>query len=291
MARQPDRPIPFRPRGLGRKYTKTPPNLIIDDRRAWFSSLSGLNHSNEIVVPATGYWPNVIIDPGQPVTEVLRVLLPRPEPVTLSFHPWSTTYAGRRFRRKAHLFAEVEPSGDAAANAKNARIIVEWGTGQSRAWTYFDAGDGSLHLPSVSDVRVSAWTWSTPFVLSANAQIGYSHSNAYATWTFVQYGGNGLLKTSKELPNFGVSITGYLGVDQNYLAPTLNTEATIELKDTNNNIMQRWLMRPAAIPNPQTIPYGPNDVPLSPGCRLVTHDLAVSQSATENITSVVRVKV
>jgi hypothetical protein len=275
MARQPNIIQPFEPFASGRQLSKRTKNIITDDRRAWFASIPGINFSNEVVVTGTGT--SLIL------TEALNLRLPRPEPVTISFHPWANS--GDRFRLMAHLMAEIEPITNPALQVKNGRIYVEWGTGQSRGWTYFDAGPGSLQLPSVSEVRVYGWSYTTEYVLSVNAQVGYASSDLSATWTF-QIRNNIAYNNSKFLPNFARNITGYGG----WLAYDLNDLSDIQIRDANNYPMMNWSVRPPIAPNPSQIPYPCSNVPLSGAARLVR--LAIVNNVGEiTVTTAVNVKI
>lgn len=290
MARQPEHIIPFRPFGSGRKTPKTP-QLVIDDRRQWFGSLSGQTFSNEVQVPAMGAWANPYATPIPPLTEALRLLLPRPEPITLSFHPWWITTAGARLKYMSHLYAEVEPNTDAIMTSRWGRIIVEWGTGQSRAWTYFDAGPGSLQLPSVSDVRVSGWSYSSPYVLSVNAQVGYAHNSLKATWSFASTTNVSGTVYSRRVPNFSETLTSCIGYRVGS-SDSLNQQGLIRVTDGGlATVIYKWLLRPAIAPNPQAIPYPPVDVPLSGAANEVEHDHVACVGSLLLLLTSIKVKV
>lgn len=286
MARQPERIIPFEPFASGHSITPKgkKPTIITDDRRSWFSTVPGLVFSNEILVPGTGAPPVGVQHPSN-LTEAIRLRLPRPEPVTLSFHPWWINDASR-WRQISHQFAEVEDSSG-EFNGTWGRIYVEWGTGSSRAWTYFDAGPGSLQLPSVSDVRVSGWAYSQSFILSVNAQIGYASADLSATWTSLLRTNVNSTSVTKRLPPFSRTITGALGGN----ASDVNNEVRISLLDLvfAHEIM-RWTLKPGIVPNTQNIPNEMVDVPLSGGAAAVTVRI-VTTLGFSNASAIVRVKV
>lgn len=278
MARQPFIIQPFRPFASGRQVSAKTKNIITDDRRSWFASIPGRLFSNEVVVPGTGTAPLV-----QSLTEALALRLPRPEPVTLSFHPWALS--NDRFRLMSHLMAESYPTADAGNQARWGRIYVEWGTGQSRAWTYLDAGPGSLQLPSVSEVRVYGWSYVTSYILSVNAQVGYASADLSATWTFRLHG-NVAQNQTISLPNFARLFTGYGG----WITYDVNDLGDIRIEDNNGNPMMNWSVRPPIAPNPSARPYPPVSVPLSGASRNVRLEL-VNVAGIFAVLAVVTVKI
>jgi len=272
--------MPFEPFASGRQQTIKPSQIVTDDRRNWFASVPGLNFSNEILIPGSGATPL-----SQALREAIHLRLPRPEPVTLSFHPWRQDDQSR-FRIQPHLFAEVEDSTVAGNQAVWGRIYVEWGTGQSRAWTYLDAGPGSLQLPSVSDVRVSGWSYVKSYILSVNAQIGYASSDLSATWSF--HCSDPLVSLyTKNLPNFARQLTAYAGwPNSNY---QLNDLGDVALADNSNTDIGSWSIRPPIAPNPAQVPFPCVNVPITSGARIIKVRNIVT-SGTMKITVVVTVK-
>lgn len=284
MARQPHRIQPFEPFASGRQQKTKPSQIVTDDRRSWFKTVPGLVFSNEVLIPAAG----VSATYNRAVTtEAINLRLPRPEPVTLSFHPWWSDDQDR-FRLMPHLFAEVEPDTDASLQARWGRIFVEWGTGQSRAWTYLDAGPGSLQLPSVSEVRVSGWTRTTPFILSVNAQIGYASADLTATWTF-HLRNNVVSSFARSIPNFARQITGYGGWTNGNWA--LNDLGRISLLDNSGRNIMDWSVRSPAAPNPSQRPYPCSQVPISGSVRLLELALITTTGGTFNVTGTATVKI
>lgn len=280
MARQPHEIQPFEPFASGRQQKTKPSQIVTDDRRSWFKTVPGLVFSNEILIPGSGTTPLV-----QALREAIHLRLPRPEPVTLSFHPWWTNDTSR-FRLQPHLFAEVEPDTVAANQAVWARIYVEWGTGQSRAWTYLDAGPGSLQLPSVSDVRVSGWSYVTPYILSVNAQIGYASADLSATWSFHKFDTIAGVHT-KNLPNFARELTAYAGWPNS--AYVLNDLGDVAIADNSNTDIGSWDIRPPLAPNPAQTPYPCVKVPITAGARIIKLR-NINTAGVMKITAVVTVK-
>lgn len=279
MAKQPQFPIPFRPISSARGLTN--PLVVKQDLREWYSRLTGQQFSAEVLVPASGAWTDITNAPPSPLTEVMRLRLPRPEPISLVFHPWTTDTD--RFRAPIRLLAWGGVAGKQLEQSQG-RIFVEWGAGSARMWTYFDAAQGSLQLPAVSDVRISAWSHTTDFILSASAQVGYSHADLFATFSVGFYDtATGNLNVL--LPQFSRTLTGYFeGVD-------LNDTADIRLRGGTGLIYQRWLLRPAITPNPQTIPYAPVDVPISGHCRWVRVEITNTAGGLDTVVAVVKVQI
>ena len=281
MARQPHRIQPFEPFASGRPIKEKPSRIITDDRRSWFQTVPGLVFSNEIQIPGSGATPL-----SQALREAIHIRIPRPEPVTLSFHPWWNNDTDR-FRLMPHMFAEVEPDTLAVLQQKWARIYVEWGTGQSRAWTYLDAGPGSLQLPSVSDVRVSGWSHTTPFILSVNAQIGYASADLSATWSFHMRDPIAAVYT-KNLPNFARLLSGYAGWPNS--AYVLNDLGDIAITDNANREIASWSVRPPLAPNPDQRPNPCTSIPITGAARLIKLR-NVNTAGTMAITAAITVKI
>lgn len=258
-------PVTFR-LGQGPKFKPLPSArrrrafTAISDLREWVANLPGETFGNEILVPATGAWPNVFLQPPRPLTEVLRLTLPRPEPLTLTIHPWSTN--AERFRRATRRMAHVNSNvgGPFDPLDDEGRVFIEWGTGRSRNWTYVDAGPGSLQIPMASHLRVSAWCRTVPFIIAASAEPGYSHGGMDCTWTAHLAWVGALANWPTIPPHFAREITGYI-----YSTTELNAVGQIELGGANLSRLQLWEMRPAITPNPPPIPYPPVKVPLSGG--------------------------
>lgn len=254
MARQPNRIQPFQPfaSGAGQK----PATEIVDDRRKFYGSLSGVIQGNEVLLIPSGAWPDIRLNAPQ-LQEVLRMTLKRPEPVTLYFHPWQND--SQRFRRSIKYFAHASAPLVPVFESLQGRIFVEWGVGAARNFTYGDLAPGSLHIPSAQWVSVSGWIHTDPGTrLAASAQIGYSHSKSDCIWTTI-FEHNAIGGSTVEAPNFARELTGYMQ-STDPLA-----EATIAHQQAFAPPAQQWLLRPAITPNPQAIPFAPVKVPISVG--------------------------
>jgi hypothetical protein len=254
VAQQPDKVQPFRPFASG--GPQKPATTIVDDRRAFYGSLSGGLQGNEVLLIPSGAWPDIRLNAPQ-LQEALRLTLPRAEPVTLYFHPW--TNVNDRFRRSIKYFAHASAPLSAPFQSLQGRIFIEWGVGAARNYTYCDLAPGSLHIPSCQWVAVSGWIHTDPNTrLAVSAQLGYSHSQADCMWTAI-FWHNAVGGYTVEAPNFARELTGYMQ-STDPLA-----EATIAHQQAFAPPAQQWLLRPAITPNPQAIPFPPVKVPISVG--------------------------
>lgn len=254
MALQPDKVQPFRPFASGGPQKRA--TEIVDDRRKFYGSLSGVIQGNEVLLIPSGAWPDIRVNAPQ-LQEALRLTLARPEPVTLYFHPWQNV--GDRFRRSIKFFAHASAPGVPAFESLQGRIFVEWGVGAARNFTYCDLAPGSLHIPSAQWVAVSGWIHTDTMTrLAVSAQLGYSHSKSDAIWTAI-FWHNAIGGYTVEAPNFARELTGYMQ-STDPLA-----EATIAHQQAFAPPAQQWLLRPAITPNPQAIPFPPVKVPISVG--------------------------
>jgi hypothetical protein len=263
MARNPDRITKQTYFASGTKGLEEP-QPIIDERRRWYGSLSGISQSNEILIPAMPIWQDVYAAMPGPLVEVLRLTLPRPEPVTLYFHPfgWDPAFgSNNRFRVSYPNHAEEQVNNVLSTNT--GRIFIEWGVGSGKDWTYVDAAPGSLHIPSASFIVVSAYAYLAPYRLLVTSQVGYPHNNCTASWTFkytrTLAPGN---SARIPLPHYARDITVmFSGVD-------VTSEGYLRLMNSNNADMHWWYLRGPWPPNPQTIPYAPVSVPLGSGNKV-----------------------
>lgn len=258
MAQQPEHVIPFQPFSSGAR-TKKAPQLVIDDRRNFYGELPGIIQGNEVVINPTGAWP--IMNTAAPqLQEALRLTLPRPEPVTLYFHPWANT--DDRFRQSVKLFAHAS-SLVSLIEQLQGRIIIEFGVGQARNWAYCDFAPGSLHIPACSWATVYGWTHASTVRLAVSAQLGYTHSKADCMWTAIFAGNVALGGYTVEAPHFARELTGY------FYSTDVLAEASVGFQQLIAPPAQQWLLRPPITPNPQAIPYAPVKVPISVGHAVV----------------------
>lgn len=237
-----------------------------DDLRAWLADAPGETFANEVVVNPTGAWPNVALVPPAPgLTEVLRLTLPRPEPISLVLHPWVNDIS--RFRQSIRMYAELASTNFPAMFAINGRVFVEFGVGQARNWTYLDAAPGGLQIPNATWLAVSAWSHTTAFRLAATAQVGYSHGPLDATWsqTVVDNIQSGIVR---QPPHYSRDVTGYF-----HCPGDLAGVGNLWLQDGLLNVFQHFLMRSAVTPNPQVIPYAPVKIPLAGGVALINNQI------------------
>lgn len=254
MARQPEKPMVFRPLYSGSR--KKRPSPVVDDRRLFYGDLPGIVQGNEVLLIPTGAWPDVRVN--QPaLQEVLRLTLDRPEPVTLYFHPWSNTRD--QFRESIKFYAHCSAPGLPVVESLQGRIFIEWGVGQARNWTYCDLAPGSLSIPACSWVSVKGWIHTaTTTVLAASAQVGYLHSRADCNWS-AMFIHNAVGGYTVQAPNFARELTGF------FYSTDVLAEASVAYQQAFSQPAQYWLLRPAITPNPQAIPYPPVKVPISVG--------------------------
>ncbi len=254
MARQPEHIIPFRPFASGMKPSK-PAFTVTDDRRAWFASVPGEVYSNEVLIPGTGAWDDMDLAPPAELTEVIRLRLPRPEPVSVTV---GTFYNSNfRFRRSLHLYSHVNGTGSLSL-ASQGRLIMEWGTGKATYWCYCDLAHSGIQLPAVSEIRIWGWSYQFPCLVNASIQVGYAHSQLDMTWTQMLDPNPPIVETvTRRMPNFTKTLTGY------YYSDDVNDYGRIFIRDRVGINMHEFRMFGAIPPNTQALPYGPNDVPLS----------------------------
>lgn len=254
---------------------------VQSELRRWFTNLAGEVYANEVAVPATGAWVSPLVAPPAPLTEVLRITLPTPEPIALTFHCWVAD--NRRFRWQARFAAEID-TALGALNQVFGRILIEWGVGKARNWTYIDAAPGSLQIPNASWVAVSGWSHSLGYLLAATAQIGYTQGPSDATWTFLLCDNAPNLQ-GRFPPPYGRDITGY------FVSSGLAGVGKISLADGLGNNYQEWLMRSAVTPNPPVIPYPPAKVPIGGHCYFIGNEIVNAGGATAYTSSVVTVRI
>lgn len=254
MARQPEKPLVFKPLYSGKR--KKPPIPVVDDRRMFYGDLPGIVQGNEVTLIPSGAWPNIRAN-APALQEVLRLTLERPEPVTVYFHPW--VGQTERFRESIKFYAHASAPALAIVEQLQGRIFIEWGVGQARNWTYCDLAPGSLSIPSCSWLSVSGWIHTATTVqLAASAQIGYLHPKADCNWTalYVNQVAGGY---TVQGPNFARELTGF------FYSTDVLAEGAIAYQQAFAQPAQYWLMRPAITPNPPTIPFPPVKVPISVG--------------------------
>jgi len=271
---------PFAPFSSGRQRGDFP--VVKDERRDFVEKLSGESISNEVTINPSGAWP-VMNTTVPALTECLRLTLKRAEPVTLSFHPYDVT--NDRFRIAYQLFAHVSCPNSAVIESLQGRIIVEWGSGRTREWTYFDLSAGSFHIPACTHVKVYGWTHTATVRLGVSAQIGYSHGPHDANWTMM-LSNNALSSYGVNSPHYGREITA------NFVSSVVDAQGYVQTQNAFSPATQYWLMRAAITPNPQDIPYAPVKVPLSGGFFVtlgITNPGAVPAQATTIATVTVRI--
>jgi hypothetical protein len=258
--------------------------VVTDDRRDFYSKLSGESISNEVTIAPSGAWP--VMNAAIPqLTEALRLTLKRPEPVTLTFHPYDTTTQLERFRVAYQLFAHVSCPTVPVIQSLQGRIIVEWGSGKTREWTYFDLAGGSFHIPACTHVKVFGWTHTATVQLGVTAQIGYAHGPHDAYWTMM-FCHNAVGGYTVNSPHYGREISA------NFVSTDVAASGYVQAQNAFSPATQYWLMRPAITPNPQDIPYAPVKVPLSGGFVVtlgIINPGAVPVLCTEIATVTVRI--
>ena len=272
MARQPHRIQPFEPFASGRAKKGFP--IVTDDRRNFVSKLSGISISNEATIVGQGAWPVMNANAPTDLVEALRLTLPRPEPVTLSFHPWEQSTA--RFRGAIKLYSHISAPASPVVESLQGRIIIEWGSGATREWTYVDMAPGSIQLPSCTHVKVSGWTHTATVNLGVSAQVGYAHGPHDAIWSMM-LSHNVAWAYQVLCPHYAREISG------NLYSSVVDAEGYLQAQNVFSPPVQYWLMRPAITPNPQDIPYAPVNVPLGGGYMItlgITNPGAVPAFAT-----------
>lgn len=275
-----DHIMPFRPFASGTQRGDFP--VVKDDRRDFVAKLSGETISNEVTILPSGAWP--VMNTGQPaLREALRLTLPRCEPVTLAFHPWDQS--PDRFRGAIRFYAHVSCPTSAVVESLQGRIIVEWGSGRTREWTYFDMAPGSFHIPSCTHVTVMGWTHTATVQLGVSAQVGYSHGPHDAYWTMM-FSHNAIGSYGVLCPHYAREITA------NLYSTVVDAEGYVQAQNAFSPPVQYWLLRPAITPNPQDIPYAPVNVPLAGGFQTtigITNPGAVPALAT--LAAIIKVRI
>lgn len=231
--------------------------VVTDDRRDFVGKLPGETISNEVIVNPSGAWP-VMAASSPVITEALRLTLKRSEPVTLSFHPWAISQD--RFRGAVRLYSHVSSTAPVIESLQG-RIIVEWGSGKTREWTYCDLSPGSLHIPSCTHIKVFGWTHTAQVALGVSAQVGYAHGLHDAYWTMM-LARDAVSGFGVQCPHYSREITGSLH------STVVDAEGYLSAQNAFSPPAQYWLMRPAITPNPQDIPYAPVKVPLGGGFQI-----------------------
>lgn len=276
---------PFRPLGSARKPEGP---TVIDDRRRFVENLPGETYANEVLVNPSGAWPNVFVQPPAPLVECIRLTLPRPEPLIVSIHPWQNT--NDRFRRAARLAAEIQVEGVVIPDpiTEQGRVIIEWGSGKARNYTWVDAAPGSLQIPLASQVRISAWTFNAPIRLACTVQVGYATGPLNCTWTgFAASAALDSIPFGFNFPHYAREFTGFM---QGF---SLNDRVDVSLIDEvlfPRNIMQ---MRPPITPNPTDRPKDLTSVPIPGpiiGMSVTTHNsLLLPNGVSGGVTVTVRI--
>lgn len=261
---------------------KTKPALtVVSEIRRWFKNVAGETYANEVLIPASGAWASPLVAPPAPLVEALRLTLPSPEPIALTIHVWVNEQG--RFRRQARFAAEIE-SALALYDQMFGRVMIEWGVGKARNWTYVDAAPGSLQIPNASWLAVSGWSHSLPYILAATAQVGYTQGPSNATWTFMLQDSVPAL-SGRFPPPYGRDITGY------FVSPGLAGVGKISLADGVGSNFQEFLMRPAITPNPAVIPYPPVSVPMGGHVFFVGNEIVNAGGGSSFVSSIVNVRV
>lgn len=272
MARNLEHIMPFMPFASGRQKKGFP--VITDDRRDFVSKLSGLSISNEVTILPQGAWPLMNTNAPLNLVEALRMTLPRPEPITLSFHPWENL--PDRFRGAVKLYSHISAPAVPVVQSLQGRIIIEWGSGATREWTYVDMAPGSFQIPSCTHVKVSGWTHTATVNLGVSAQVGYAHGPHDAIWSMM-LSHNAISSYGVLVPHYGREITG------NLHSTVVDAVGYLQAQNMFSPPVQYWLLRPAITPNPQDIPYAPANVPLGGGYYIklgITNPGAVPAFAT-----------
>lgn len=269
---------PFEPFSSSRQRGDFP--VVKDERRDFIEKLPAESVSNEVTINPSGAWP--IMNFTVPaLTEVLRLTLKRPEPITLAFHPYDS--ATDRFRLAYQLFAHVSCPNSPVIQSLQGRIIVEWGTGRTREWTYFDLAGGSFHIPACTHLKIYGWTHTATVRLGVSAQIGYSHGPHDANWT--------MMLSNIAASSYGVNSPHYgREISANFVSSVVDAEGFAQAQNIFSPVTQYWLMRPAIVPNPQDIPFAPVNVPLSGGF-VVTLGISNPGAVPAQATMIATVKV
>lgn len=239
------------------------------ESRRWMANAPGENYAREVTVLATGAWPNIQLAPPADLTEVLRVTLEKPDPVTLYFHPWvyeedaALNQIFTRFRNSQRLYAHVQSAAFPAMNVLEGRIIIEFGVGKARNWTYLDVAPGALQIPNCNWLAVYGWSNVTNYVLACTAQVGYSHAPLDCTWSQIIVENVGGVAIVNRPPHYAREVTGY------FYGGGLAAQGNLILQDALLTPFQYFLMRSAVTPNPPVIPYAPVNVPLAGGVAAI----------------------
>lgn len=250
MGKQPTHVTPFLPFG-SQKNAIGGKTVVTDDRRDIYGSLPGGVWGNEVVVQPSGAWPDPLMNTPA-ITEILRITLPRPEPVTLFWEPYAPVSGASRFRPGAEFPAHVNAVVGSVALNGQARIIVEFGVGSARHWTYCDMAVGSLCIPSCSWATISGWSYFWPLIVNASAQLGYTQ-NAHAKNTSILHYAS-VASVLRPFPNFARDVSVYF-------SPT-KTDATGSFWGGGVSGMEFYFTSPSA-GNPPVIPYPPVKLPIA----------------------------
>jgi hypothetical protein len=272
----PKKPLLTMPLGQARRFEPLPSAkrkrvlTVESESRLWMANAPGENYAREVTVQATGAWANIQLPPPAPgLTEVLRVTLEKPDPVTIFFHPWiyeedaALNQIFTRFRFAQRLYAHVQSAAYPAMNALEGRIILEFGVGKARNWTYLDVAPGALQIPNCNWLAVYGWSNVTNFVLAATAQVGYSHAPLDCTWSQIIVENVGGVAIVNRPPHYAREVTGY------FYGGGLAAEGNLALQDALLTPFQYFLMRSAVTPNPPVIPYAPVNIPLAGGVAAI----------------------
>jgi len=231
--------------------------VITDDRRDFYAKLSGVSQGQAVNVIGTGPWPNILVSPAAPLTPILELHLPRPEPVVLTWGVYREEI--NRYARVARFIAHgVDFGGPALLANMEGRLFIEWGAGQATQWTYCDLASGSLQIPAASFVKLMAWTNFVNGNVRAQAQVGYMGAKADCTWTI---GLSSLLANqlvTVPIAPYVREITGY------FRGQAVGENGYCALRDLAGQYIQHWYEDSAIAPNPQAIPYNPVSVPVGP---------------------------
>lgn len=259
---------PFRPLSSA---LREPAIRVVDDLHAWFAAVPGENYAREHLLIPTGAWNDIYTSPppAPGLTEIIRLTLPRPSPITLQFN--TNSFNKFRFQYPLRLYAEYDKFIFPALpnQALAGRIFIEWGVGKSRNWAYCDIAPGTFVIPNASWVSVSAWCDTTPVVLETVAQVGYLSSNPSCTWTMIYVSNKAPNFSGKWVPPFARELTAYF-----YDSGALG-HGQIWLDDAAADpiaLWDLWSPVPGAAP---AIPYAPVRVPVLPAWRVNWNLLAV----------------
>jgi hypothetical protein len=154
-------------------------------------------------------------------------------------------------------------------------FLVEWGTGLARYYTWIDLAENSINLPMTNSVRVSAqiprligFPAVVPFssVVNAECTPGHFHPRPRATHSF-----DIICDGQDHSQVHPANVTGPPHVrdfSAHLFSTSVAASASIDIFQSPIGGFQEigsYLIEPAIVGNPQTRPYGLNNVPFPGG--------------------------